>query len=75
MILHHHTSTVFLDTPTWGEYIYLFHDSLDMVIYIFYNTSRKGFVVSTSHTEVENQFIKGLQGLKLIGGGSTLQKY
>ena len=46
-----------------------------MVIYIFYNTSRKGFVVSTSHTEVENQFIKGLQGLKLIGGGSTLQEY
>ena len=46
-----------------------------MVINIFDNTSRKVFVVLTSHTEVENQFIKGLQGLKLIGEGSTLQEY
>lgn len=75
MILYQHIFTVFLDTPTWGGYIYLFHDSLDMVINIFDNTSRKVFVVLTSHTEVENQFIKGLQGLKLIGGGSTLQEY
>jgi hypothetical protein len=46
-----------------------------MVINIFNNTSQKVFVVLISHTEVENQFIKGLQGLKLIGGGSTLQEY
>lgn len=35
-----------------------------MVINIFDNTSRKVFVVLTSHTEVENQFIKGFKGLK-----------
>ena len=42
--------------------------ALNMVIYMFYNTSRKVFVVLTSHTEVENQFIKAFKGLKLIGG-------
>ena len=35
-----------------------------MVIYIFYYTSRKVFIVLISRTEVENQFIKGFKGLK-----------
>ena len=38
--------------------------TLGMVIYIFYNTSRKVFVVLILDTEVENQFIKGIKGLK-----------
>lgn len=38
--------------------------ALDMVIYIFYNTSQKVFVVLISHIEVENQFIKGFKSLK-----------
>ena len=49
--------------------------ALDMVIYIFYYTSRKVFIVLISRTEVENQFIKGFKDLKQIGGGSTLQEY
>ena len=44
--------------------IYYIHDCNDMVIYIFYNTSRKVFIVLISRTEVENQFIKGFEGLK-----------
>ena len=38
--------------------------ALDMVIYIFYYTSRKVFIVLISRTEVENQFIEGFKGLK-----------
>ena len=38
--------------------------ALDMVIYIFYYTSRKVFIVLISRTEVKNQFIKGFKGLK-----------
>ena len=39
--------------------------ALYIVIYKFYDTSWKFFfVVLTSHTEVENQFINGFKGLK-----------
>ena len=46
-----------------------------MVINVFDNTSRKVFVVFTSHTEVEISSSKDLKVLKLIGGGSTLKEY
>jgi hypothetical protein len=39
--------------------------ALDMVIYIFHNTSWKMFVVLwTIYTKVENQFIKGFKCLR-----------
>jgi hypothetical protein len=63
MILRHHGFMVFLDTPTKGQTLY-FMIVLYGYLYVLH-TSRKVFIVSlrTSHTEVENQFTKGIKGL------------
>ena len=61
MILYQHIFTVFLDTPTWGDYI-CFISWLHLIwSFISYTIQVGRFLF---YTEVENQFIKWFKGLK-----------